>query len=150
MGQQFLLIIHMLLAIAIIGLVLLQQGKGAEVGAAFGGGASQTVFGSKGTTSFLAKLTAMLALAFAITSLTMGYLTTHKTMPKSLLEKIQAVQQAEEIPQVLDNEVVTNKVVNEQKSLNNEQLETTLPKVKQNNKVKSNKQATEKVNKGTQ
>jgi preprotein translocase subunit SecG len=98
MGQQILLSIHILLAVAIIGLVLLQHGKGAEVGAAFGSGASQTLFGSRGATSFLAKLTAIFALCFAITSISMGYMTTHKEEPKSILEKIEEMQKSEEIP----------------------------------------------------
>ena len=65
---QLLLIIHVLIAIAIIGLVLIQHGKGADIGAAFGSGASNTVFGSQGTGSFLFKLTGGLALAFFMTS----------------------------------------------------------------------------------
>lgn len=65
---QLLLIIHILIAISIVGLVLLQHGKGADVGAAFGSGASNTVFGSQGTGSFLFKLTGGLALAFFATS----------------------------------------------------------------------------------
>lgn len=63
------LVVHILLAISLIVLVLLQQGKGAEAGAAFGGGASQTVFGSRGSTGFLAKLTGLLVLLFFVTSL---------------------------------------------------------------------------------
>ena len=61
---QLLLIIHIVIAIGIIGLVLLQHGKGADMGAAFGSGASNTVFGSQGTGSFLFKLTGGLVLAF--------------------------------------------------------------------------------------
>ncbi len=66
--------IHVLVAIALIGLVLIQHGKGADIGAAFGSGASNTVFGSQGTGSFLFKLTGGLALTFFITSLTLSYL----------------------------------------------------------------------------
>lgn len=67
--QQIILVFHVLIAISLIGLVLVQQGKGAEAGVAFGGGASQTVFGSQGSSSFLFKLTAGLAFAFFITSM---------------------------------------------------------------------------------
>lgn len=67
--QQIILILHVLIAFCLIGLILLQQGKGAEVGAAFGGGASQTVFGSQGSSSFLFKLTAGLGLLFLVTSM---------------------------------------------------------------------------------
>lgn len=104
MGQQILLIVHILLAITIIGLILLQHGKGAEAGAAFGGGASQTLFGSRGSASFLTKFTALLALLFGITSLSMGYITAHKAdNTKSILDTIKEVQQAEEIPATTDN-----------------------------------------------
>jgi preprotein translocase subunit SecG len=69
---QLLLIIHVLVAMAVIGLVLIQHGKGADIGAAFGSGASNTVFGSQGTGSFLFKLTGGLALVFFATSLLMS------------------------------------------------------------------------------
>ena len=66
--ETIVLIVHVLLAAAIIALILLQQGKGAEAGASFGGGASQTVFGSDGSGSFLGRLTAILAAGIFITS----------------------------------------------------------------------------------
>ena len=65
--QVAILMIHVAIAIALVVLILLQQGKGAEAGAAFGGGASQTVFGSRGSGSFLAKFTGLLAVAFFAT-----------------------------------------------------------------------------------
>ncbi len=71
---QIILCVHVLIAIAIIGLVLIQQGKGAEIGASFGSGASNTVFGSQGSGGFLFKLTGGLAVAFFATSLTLGYI----------------------------------------------------------------------------
>ncbi len=71
---QIILMIHVLLAIAVIGLVLMQQGKGADIGAAFGSGASNTVFGSQGTGGFLFKLTGGLALMFFVTSVFLSYL----------------------------------------------------------------------------
>jgi len=63
-------------AIAIIALVLLQQGKGADMGAAFGSGSSNTLFGSRGPASFLMKLTGLFVLVFFATSLSLGYLAT--------------------------------------------------------------------------
>ena len=66
---QALIIVHVLLAIGIIGLVLLQQGKGADAGAAFGSGASGTVFGAQGSATFLTRATAVLASLFFATSL---------------------------------------------------------------------------------
>lgn len=76
--QAIILIIHVLAAIAIIVLVLLQHGKGADVGAAFGSGASNTMFGSAGSMSFFMKLTALFAAIFFVTSLTLSYLAAHR------------------------------------------------------------------------
>lgn len=72
--QQLLLVIHVLTCVALGVLVLLQHGKGADVGAAFGSGASNTVFGSQGASSFLFKLTAFFAAVFFATSLLLGYI----------------------------------------------------------------------------
>lgn len=69
---QLVLLVHVLVALAIIGLVLIQHGKGADIGAAFGSGASNTVFGSQGTGGFLFKLTGILALTFFVTSLALS------------------------------------------------------------------------------
>ncbi|HSW93749.1 MAG TPA: preprotein translocase subunit SecG, partial [Gammaproteobacteria bacterium] len=73
---QFILIIHILAAVCIVGLVLVQQGKGATMGAAFGSGASQTVFGSRGSGSFLLKVTIGLAILFFATSITLTNIAT--------------------------------------------------------------------------
>ncbi len=70
--EKLVLVVHLLIAVAIIGAILLQQGKGAEVGASFGGGASQTLFGSGGSWNFFSKLTAVLATLFFATSLTLA------------------------------------------------------------------------------
>lgn len=66
--QQLITVLHILISICVIALVLIQRGKGADVGASFGSGASQTMFGSQGATPFLVKLTAGLALLFFVTS----------------------------------------------------------------------------------
>lgn len=71
---QIILLIHSFIAVALIGMVLIQHGKGAQIGASFGSGASTTVFGSQGSGSFLLKVTAMLAAGFFATSLTLSYL----------------------------------------------------------------------------
>ncbi|VEB32868.1 protein-export membrane protein secG (preprotein translocase subunit) [Legionella sainthelensi] len=71
---QLILMIHVIVAVVLIGLVLIQHGKGADIGAAFGSGASNTLFGSQGTGSFLFKLTGALALTFFVTSLLLSYL----------------------------------------------------------------------------
>lgn len=75
--QSIILIIHVLIAVCLIGLVLLQHGKGADAGAAFGSGASNTMFGSVGTTPFLMKVTIILAAGFFATSIGLSYLTSH-------------------------------------------------------------------------
>ena len=74
--QQILLIVHFILAVAIIGLVMVQQGKGSGMGSGFGGGASGTVFGSQGNLPFLFKITVTCAALFFATSLTMAALAT--------------------------------------------------------------------------
>ena len=66
--EKAILVVHLLIAFAIIGMILLQQGKGADAGASFGGGASQTLFGSAGTWNFFSKTTAILATLFFATS----------------------------------------------------------------------------------
>jgi preprotein translocase subunit SecG len=71
---QLILMLHVAIAIVLIGLVLMQHGKGADIGAAFGSGASNTLFGSQGTGGFLFKLTGGLAISFFVTSLTLSYL----------------------------------------------------------------------------
>jgi preprotein translocase subunit SecG len=88
MLRGFILAVHILLALMIIGLVLLQRGKGAEAGAGFGSGASGTVFGARGTSTLFSKLTAGFAAAFFATSLILAYLGTHAAPePTSVLER---------------------------------------------------------------
>ncbi len=77
MLQTILLVIHVLVAISLITLVLVQHGKGADIGATFGSGASNTMFGSQGSGSFLFKVTGVLAAIFFITSLALGYYASH-------------------------------------------------------------------------
>ena len=79
MIQTLVLICHLLLALAIIGLVLLQRGKGAEAGTGFGAGASGTVFGARGSASFFSRATAVLATLFFATSLALAYFATQTT-----------------------------------------------------------------------
>ena len=84
--QTLILVIHILTAFTIIGLVLIQHGKGADAGAAFGSGSSQTMFGSQGATPFLLKITVAFATVFFITSLSLSYLTA-KSLQKSTVRK---------------------------------------------------------------
>ena len=83
--ETFVLVIHVLVALAIVGLVLLQHGKGADVGAAFGGGASGSLFGSTGSANFLSRTTAILAAIFFLTSLGLTYLSFRKGEHKGVM-----------------------------------------------------------------
>lgn len=70
--ENFILVVHVLLAISIIGLIMLQQGKGAEMGASFGSGSSQTVFGAAGTGNLFSRMTGILAAIFFVTSVSLA------------------------------------------------------------------------------
>lgn len=96
---QFVLLVHVLVALALIGLVIIQQGKGAEIGAAFGSGASNTVFGSQGTGGFLFRLTGILALTFFVTSLSLSYLiSAEHEKAKALAIPVQEQQPVNSMP----------------------------------------------------
>ncbi len=69
--KELVLVVHVLAATGLVTLILLQQGKGADMGAAFGSGASQTLFGARGSANFLTRITAVLATVFFITSMTL-------------------------------------------------------------------------------
>ena len=80
-----LIVIHVLVCIALIMIVLLQTGKGADMGAAFGGGSSQTLFGSTGASTFLSKATTGAAVVFMVTSLGLAYLSGNRTGGESIV-----------------------------------------------------------------
>jgi preprotein translocase subunit SecG len=88
-----LVIMHVIVCIALIMIVLLQTGKGADMGAAFGGGASQTLFGSTGATTFLGKATTVAAIVFMITSLGLAYMSTHKTGDSIMMDEKAPIEQ---------------------------------------------------------
>jgi preprotein translocase subunit SecG len=92
---SLLLVVHILLGCSVIGFVLMQHGKGADMGAAFGSGASGSLFGSSGSANFLSRTTAILASLFFVSSLTLSYLASksHVQGPSSLMESA-AVQTA--------------------------------------------------------
>ena len=95
----FLLVLQVLVSVALIGFILIQHGKGADAGAAFGSGASSTVFGSRGSGNFMTKVTAILAIVFLTNSLLLGYLSTQRIqVPTSLLDSEPSVV----LPQVID------------------------------------------------
>ena len=88
--QSLILVLHVLVAIFLVTLVLMQHGKGADAGASFGAGASNTVFGSQGSTTILMKITAILAFIFFMTSLGLAYMNAHTKQAKSLVDSISA------------------------------------------------------------
>lgn len=111
--ESIILIVHVLLALAVIGLVLLQQGKGADAGASFGGGASQTVFGSQGSGNFLTRTTAILATLFFVTSFALAVYAKQKAaadaeldLPDPALIEQQS-EVVEEVPADIDTSLPT-------------------------------------------
>ena len=103
--EQIILIVHVIVAVGVIGLILIQQGKGAEVGASFGSGASQTLFGSQGSGNFLTRATAILITIFFMTSLALGFLATHRAKPKDLDELLKNVPSSSATTKTKDDEV---------------------------------------------
>lgn len=89
---EVLIVIYLIVALAIIGLVLIQQGKGADMGASFGSGASGSVFGSSGAGSFLTRSTGVLATVFFIISLFLGNLTAERSNKTSEFENLTTEQ----------------------------------------------------------
>ena len=96
--QPIILIIHVIAAIGVISLVLLQHGKGADAGASFGSGASNTMFGSTGSLPFLMKVTAILAVIFFVTSMTLSYMVAKAQKSKAGMMSVPAVQQSVKQP----------------------------------------------------
>jgi preprotein translocase subunit SecG len=93
---SLLLIVHIIVGCSVIGFVLLQHGKGADMGAAFGSGASGSLFGSSGSANFLSRTTAVLATVFFVTSLGLTYLASNArtAAPRSLMEQAVTQQSA--------------------------------------------------------
>jgi preprotein translocase subunit SecG len=97
--ETIVIVVHMLAAIAIIGLILLQQGKGAEMGASFGAGGSQTLFGSRGSGNLFSRATAILAAVFFATSFGLAFIAKERATVEDRLEistPVQEVPAAEE------------------------------------------------------
>lgn len=98
--ELLILVLHVVAALGVIGLVLLQHGKGADAGAAFGGGASGSVFGSAGSANFLSRATAIFALVFFLTSLGLTYISTKKTDQTGVMksQQVPAVPAPSDVP----------------------------------------------------
>ncbi|WP_019612988.1 preprotein translocase subunit SecG [Psychromonas ossibalaenae] len=98
---EMLLVVYLIVAIILIGFVLIQQGKGAGMGASFGSGASNTVFGASGAGNFMTRTTAILAVAFFALSLVLGNLSTNKVTADEAFSDL-TVEQPVEAPAEID------------------------------------------------
>ena len=105
------LVAHILVGLAVCGLVLMQHGKGADMGAAFGSGASGSLFGATGSANFLSRTTAVLAAIFFVTSLALAYIASNK--PKTSGSVMENEVQSQSLPAVApkENQAVENKAV---------------------------------------
>lgn len=101
-----LLVVQVAVSIGLIALILMQHGKGADAGAAFGSGASATVFGAAGSANFLSRATAVLALVFFLNSLTLAYFASSTPEAESLLDQMEAVEQEGDGPADLPEDVI--------------------------------------------
>jgi len=104
--QIVLNIFHLFLAIGLVGLVLIQHGKGADAGAAFGSGASATVFGARGSGNFLSRSTAILAALFFLTSMALAYFASQVDGPKGLMEGVEIPTSPMPVPVEVQQDVL--------------------------------------------
>src|SRR6187401_1216896 len=88
--ETAILVFHVQAALCVIGLVLLQHGKGADMGAAFGSGSAGSLFGASGSANFLSRATAILATVFFVTSLGLTYMSSTHSGPKAVIERVPA------------------------------------------------------------
>jgi preprotein translocase subunit SecG len=95
--NSILLVAQVLLSISLIVLILMQHGKGADAGAAFGSGASATVFGARGSGNFLSRATTVIAILFFVVCLSLAYISSHRDDPDSVMGSVTA-QEAEVVP----------------------------------------------------
>ncbi|PNS10904.1 preprotein translocase subunit SecG [Mixta theicola] len=95
---EALLVVFLLVALGLVGLIMLQQGKGADMGASFGAGASGTLFGSAGSGNFMTRMTAVLATLFFVISLILGNLNSNKTTKGSEWENLTQPAQSQTAP----------------------------------------------------
>ena len=89
----YIIVLHIIVCVALIMIVLLQTGKGADMGAAFGGGSSQTLFGSTGASSFLSKATTVVAIVFMLTSLILAYMSGNKSGKSIVMDAPAPIEQ---------------------------------------------------------
>lgn len=97
---EMLLVVYLIVAIILVGFVLIQQGKGAGMGASFGSGASNTVFGASGAGNFMTRTTAILAVAFFVLSLVLGNLSTNKVSADEAFSDLTVTEPVEQAVEV--------------------------------------------------
>ncbi|MBE8215436.1 MAG: preprotein translocase subunit SecG [Endozoicomonadaceae bacterium] len=133
--ETLILIIHITLSVFLIGLVLLQQGKGADAGAAFGASTSQTVFGGRGSTSFLVKITSFIALGLLVTCIALYILTKQKVnyVADALLNTndIPAVIESSDMPSMQSEDVKQDKPAEQSGKVNDEASSVSSDTIKQ-------------------
>lgn len=96
---SLILVVHILVALAIVGLVLMQHGKGADMGAAFGSGASGSLFGASGSANFLSRTTAVLATVFFVTSLSLAYVASNRPKTTGSVMQDSVQSQSASVPE---------------------------------------------------
>jgi len=107
--ENLVTVIHILAAAGVIGLVLLQHGKGADMGAAFGSGASGSLFGVSGSSNFMSKATAVCVAVFFATSLTLAYMASHRVGNGSVIKATQSQEVKSDAAKVLDTNLTDTK-----------------------------------------
>lgn len=124
--QQIVLIVHFFTCISLIVLVLIQHGKGADIGAAFGSGASTTLFGSQGSSSFLLRMTSFLAAIFFTTSIVLGYVANKHVKKEQILPIPTNIQQPVSMG-LTDDAASTNTTMYPIEEENNNAAQLSLP-----------------------
>jgi preprotein translocase subunit SecG len=124
--QSILVVVHLFVAVGLVGLVLIQHGKGADAGAAFGSGASGTVFGARGSGSFLTRATAILAVVFFLTSLTLAWYAMQTTDQPGLMEQAAESEVVEEVAPAPVSEV-PEVIMDEQQGSGSDEEVPTIP-----------------------
>ncbi|EDZ65269.1 preprotein translocase subunit SecG [Nitrosococcus oceani] len=130
--HSVLLVLHIVVAVALVGLVLIQHGKGADAGAAFGSGASATVFGARGSGSFLTRASAILAATFFITSLSLAYFSVRKPQETSVTQTVEPRVVADEnmvipsLPKEEDEEGAAKKLLEDDQGKGGEESSESL------------------------
>jgi len=108
MSFQVILVIHVLLALGMVGLILIKHGKGAGAGAGFGSGAAGTVFGARGANTYLYKLTSAMALCFFFTSISLAYLATSENNVSDTSQSIMVQPLVDETAETVSSDVPSN------------------------------------------